>query len=331
MSARRVRRDPRRKWRRLAGFAAAFLAVVVAYFAWTLFADGPDDSEPTTSPTTTSTVPEPTGPRLLDPGAEPRQVLRLEFAEGEEISFRTVSDLDVTQVSGDQEQVVDTPGVIQTATLTIDSVHLGGAEAAISFEITGASVFPDGRFPEQTVNEMNLGLASLVGIGGSGRIADTGEVLSFEYGYTGDSESVQSTLDQLAGQIESLTPSFPTEPVGLGARWEVDTAAQVSGVAFSQVTTYELTDMSEGTIDYTSTVTQTAEPQDLDLPDTENARLTSYSGAGEGSGVFMLTSLVASGTTTVTGSQEIVLTPAGGTEVEVTQELIMELVVEVVW
>lgn len=313
---------------------ATFLAAMLAFFAWATFTDNPESAEPPAATTTTTTLPEPSGPRVLDPGSEPRQVLRLGFNEGEQISFRTVTDLEITQTSDEQEHVVDTPGVIQTVAMTVDRVHAGGAEADISFEVTEATVFPDDRFSQQTMDEMNLSLAALVGVGGSGRMASTGEVLSFDYSYDGDNETVQRSLEQLTDQIEGLTPAFPTEPLGVGARWEVETVGRGSGITFSQLTTYELTEISDDAIEFTSTVAQTADPQDLDLSDAERARLVSYSATGGGSGLFTLSSLVASGTTTLTGTQVITLTPTGGSEaeeIELTQELVMEIVVDVIW
>ena len=309
------------------------MAALLAVFAWWMFTDSPEDAELPPPPETTSTIPEPTGPRVLDPGAEPRQVLRLDFTEGEQVSFQVVTDLDVTQTTGEQhdEQQVDTPAVVQAMTMTVDRVHEGGAEAEVSFEITAASVYPEDRFPQETIDEMNLGLGVLVGLGGSGRIAQTGEVMSFEYRYEGDDPAVADSLDQMAGQLQSLTPSFPVEPLGVGARWVEETEAHLSGVTFSQATTYELTDMTDGAIEFSSTVEQTAEPQDLDLWEAGEARLTSYSGSGSGSGLFTLSNLVASGSTSMSSEQVIVLTPQEGAEVELTQNLTLELVIDVIW
>lgn len=307
------------------------MAVVLVVFVWTMFTDSAEDADRPPERPSSSTVPEPTGPRVLDPGAEPRQVLRLVFTEGEQVSFQVVTDLDVTQTSGDDELQVDTPAVIQTITMTVEQVHARGAEADISFEITAASVYPEDRFPQQTIDELNLGLGALVGIGGSGRISQTGEVVSFDYRYDGADPAVAESLDQMAGQLEHLTPSFPTEPLGVGARWVEETEAQLSGVTFSQATTYELTDITDGAVEYTSTIEQTADPQDLDLAEADESRLVSYSGSGSGSGLFTLSTLVAAGSTSMVAEQVIVVTSPGGAEMELTQNLTLELVIDVIW
>lgn len=309
------------------------MVALLAVFAWSMFADSPEDAEPPPPPETSSTIPEPTGPRVLDPGAQPRQVLRLDFTEGEQVSFQVVTDLDVTQTTGEErdEQQVDTPAVVQVMTMTVDRVHDDGAEAEVSFEVTAASVYPEDRFAQETIDEMNLGLGALVGLGGSGRIAQTGEVTSFEYRYEGDDPAVVESLDQMASQLQALTPSFPAEPLGVGARWVEETQAQLSGVSFSQATTYELIDMTDGAIEFSSTVEQSAGPQDLDLGEAGEARLTSYSGSGSGSGLFALSNLVASGSTSMSAEQVIVLTPQEGAEVELTQSLTLELVIDVLW
>lgn len=331
MSARRAKEAPkRRRWRRPAAFAGGFAVVALAVFAWTGLVDGPDESGSPPAPTT-STVPEPAGPRVLDPGVEPRRVLRLTFTAGEEVSFRIVTDLDITQSSNGQEQTVDGPAVVQTVTMTVDQVHDGGSEADFGFVVTEASVLPEERLTQETIDELNLSLTAMVGLGGSGRIADTGEVLDFEHHYDGDDPTVTDSLDRMADQMQSLAPTFPTAPLGVGARWVEVTEARLSGVAFSQTTTYELTDITDDAVKFTSAVEQQAEPQALDLADVEDARLVSYSGSGSGSGLFTLSSLVAAGTTSMTAEQVIALTLPGDSEVELSQDLTLEVAVDVVW
>lgn len=294
--------------------------------------DEPDTSAPTSTTVaiTTTTVPE-SSVEVLDAGTEPRTPLRLQFREGDTTTVALTVDLDVTQTSGGDRQALAAPAVREVVTLTVDGVDDG--EAMISLAFTEAAVVrANTDLSDDEAAQIDADLAALVGVRGSGRITEFGELSAFRYDLPdGIDPGVRTTLERTRSELHALALPLPSDPVGVGARWRATTTSRIGGFPLRQEITYELTGIEGSTVRYTAEVRQYAEDQEValdDLPEGTTARLVSSRVEGSASGTMDLTSVAATARSTLAGTQVIDLQRSGEPDRRLTQELGITVVVE---
>ncbi len=320
--------------RTIAAWALA-LALSPALTGCGLF--GSDDAATTTAPpktgSTSTTFPLAIGPEVLDPGQAPQRELRLHLVEGAVSTVALTVDLDVSQRAGSANQSLNSPPVTERVRFTVGAVDPTGA--GVTFVFTDVTVDRTGSgLTDAEYLTLTADLQALVGLGGTAHLSDRGALTEVHYREpAGLDPSVTATLKQFEGQLGALTPTLPTEPVGVGARWRAETKITASGLTVSQVTTYELTSFTADAGTYTTTVEQTAAPQAVQLsglPAGTTARLVSASTTGTGSGRLATSSPVATGRTKQTGTQVIELSDAKGAPTRLEQQLTMALTIEAV-
>jgi hypothetical protein len=318
---------PQRRTRAL----AAAIALTLATSSCGLFGDDePATSAPTTIPTVTTTVPE-SSVEVLDAGRSPLAPLRLEFREGDTTTVAVTVDLDVSQTSAGAQQDLVTPAVREVVTLTVDGVDDG--EAMISLAFTEANVVRnDTDLSDDEAAELDRELAALVGIRGSGRITEFGELTSFRYDLPDSLDpGVRATLERSRAELEALALPLPADPVGVGARWRATTTSRIGGFPLRQETTYELIGLEDGAVRYTAEVRQYAEDQDValdGLPEGTTAHLVSSRVEGSASGTMDLTSVAATATSSLAGTQVIDLERSGAPDQRLTQRLAIAVIVD---
>ena len=171
---------------------------------------------------------------VLDPGAEPRQALRYDLAAGQIEDIVIVMRMGMrTKVEGAWSPWLGMPAIEMAGTSTVTAVRDDG-----SYDIE--VVYTDARIPEGTtqlppesLEEMEAGLATLVGLSQLMHMDDRGRILH--------AETVMppgATLEAMQpGQLDAMTQDFidplPLGPVGVGATWEV---AKTSSDAMGFVT-----------------------------------------------------------------------------------------------
>lgn len=286
---------------------AALSILAVGALASCSFFDDERTSSPTIAPgaTTSTTMP---APEVLDTGRSPRKELRLRFAEGAITTVALSLDFDLTQRAGGAEQGLDSPVVRETVRFTVERTR--GDEAAVSFVFTTASVDGEGTdLTGQELLELSTDLEQLVGLGGTGTITALGSFTSFAYDLPDGLEpEVVAVLDQAEEQLSALALPLPREPLGVGARWRTTTRVSLSGIVLDQVTTYEVTGLTDTEVAYTALTSQTAARQTIDpatLPPGTTAELVSADIDGTTTGTLDLGSLLATSSSTQSGTQEV--------------------------
>lgn len=234
--------------------------------------------------------------------------------EGETTDVDLTIDLDVEQRSDGRSQVLPNPPVTETVRFTVDRVR--GPEADVSFAFVGASIDRKGSgMTDAEVLALTAELQGLVGIGGHGTLSDRGRFSAFTYDLPVDlDEGLTSTLEQAEDQFATMAVPLPTDPVGVGARWRVDSTAELGGIEVHQSTTYAITAIEGDTVTYEASTSQDAGPQPVDLsglPAGSTARLVSSELSGTTTGVLDLASVVATSHHRATGTQVIELTRRG--------------------
>ena len=273
----------------------------------------------TTSTTTTAPVPRTDPPELLDAGAEPRQALRVAYTEGQEATVTLTSDLQVEQRSEGRTQRLDSPPIVQTLAYRVGTVTDDGAQLTV--EITDVAVKAKGTGLDDEVARLQDELDPLVGLQTTATATPLGEVRDVAFDVPdGLGAAATAQIEALDGQIEALGPSLPVEPVGVGARWRTSVASPAGGVRTTLASTVTLTGVDADGVAYTSDLTGTAAPQDLQLaglPDGTTARLESSKLTGRATGTMRLDGVGLTFRTTISGTQQLALTDdTGSTSLE---------------
>lgn len=205
---------------------------------------------------------------VVDPGSEPRSLLRYRFTAGghETASMEMTMSME-TEMDGEAFAPVTTPPMIFTMDVDIIDVLASGT-ATVAFAYTGATVQDDPAFDPGTLAVVRAGLAGLVGTTGTLIVDARGQVLASTIvpgaGMDATSRQLLTSLNQQASQ---MTVPLPETAVGEGARWTATTRMTISGVKADQVMDYHVTRLGPGGVELTLTLTQAADAQPMDIPD----------------------------------------------------------------
>lgn len=271
---------------------------------------------PTTAASTSTTAPaEAPAVTLTDPGAEPRQALALSYRTGDQTTVRFTSDLAVDQTVAGRRQRLDSPPITQTLTYRVGTVTSRGARLTVT--VAAVEVQPKGSgLSADQVASMERSLAPLVGLRATGLLAPDGRFTSLRFrSPTGLDADVRAQVRAIESQLGTLGAPLPAEPVGVGAIWTATSTATIAGVVTTATTTYTVTAVSADEVRYTTRLTSTARPQDLQLaglPAGTTARLVSSSITGTGTGSLLLHAPSFTLRARATGPQEVRLTDGSG-------------------
>jgi len=276
-----------------------------------LFDDDGDAAVTPPEPSTTSTtIPEVTA-NVVDPGAAPRDVLRIRLTEGDEATVAFTSDLAIDQTVGDRTQRLDSPPITQVLTYTVTDVDETGADLTVHLD--DVTINPKGSgLSDDAIDALDAELAAMVGLTGQGHLSEQGQFTEAAFELPdGADQDLATQVDQLTTQMATFGPVLPTEPVGIGATWETTTTAAIGGAAVELTTRTTLTAVDDNSVSYTAALTSNAEPQALDaatLADGTSARLVSSSLTGTSTGTQSLTQPRFELRATMSGPQELVVT-----------------------
>ncbi|MFI6869611.1 hypothetical protein [Nocardia sp. NPDC050406] len=188
---------------------------------------------------------------VVDPGAEPRSVLRRDFPTGttQEVTLRT--DHHIEQQMNDQAMRDFSPAAVTiplSAQTTEDGVELVLGNVTSNDPVLAKALLPaDG---------------SRAGLD----MTDDGAITALRLApNTATSDTARAALEQAFYQAVYQSIAFPETPVGEGAVWTV--RQQVSGgVPLDQVTTATLTHVDGNRLTIAIDVTQTPKTKVWDLP-----------------------------------------------------------------
>lgn len=279
-----------------------------------LFGGSDPAPSPTTTSSTTSTTAAPVAtsspPELLDPGAEPRQALRVAYTEGETAQITFTSDLEVTQESEGRTQRLDSPPIAQVLSYEVGAVTADGAELTVRIEAVAVKGKGTGLSDEE-IASLDADLAPLVGLEATATATPLGELVGLAFEPPADlPEELATQLATLEDQLTALGPALPAEEVGVGASWRTTSTAATGGAEVETVTTYTATAIADGQLQYRAEIRSSADAQPIDLaglPEGTTAELTGSELTGRSTGTLGLDRLLIVLRTDLAGTQDIVL------------------------
>ncbi len=169
----------------------------------------------------------------------------------------------------------------------------GNGDIVYAFELTEAGITDDEGVMEDVKSGMLAEMNKMVGLKGTTVVTPDGHTVEADFVMPEGAEPEMS--DQLKKTVDYSGVPLPTEAVGKGAKWQVAQDVAEQGMKLSQVTTYELTELSGDIATLTITIDQKADPQSLKpegLPPGGTAELVSFDSKGTGTSVLDLSKLL---------------------------------------
>jgi hypothetical protein len=215
----------------------------------------PPEPEPPKEPTVT----------LVEAGAEPRTELRYAPKAKQKERLRMLMDLKlVTQIDGQARGVV-VPRMQIDMNLQISSVAANG-DIDYDLELMSAKAQPTKDVPAEAMKALSAELKKVEGLKGHGTMDARGITKSFEIGVPKSIDPmVKQTLDQLSTAMQNIANPFPTEPVGVGAKWDVKVLYMQQGMRLEQVNHATLEAKKGNQLTVRMQIEQTAKPQPVPL------------------------------------------------------------------
>lgn len=216
---------------------------------------------------------------VLEAGAAPLQLLRYRLVKGAGESFTTRQKISMNMEMGAMALPPQSfPATLITTRLSVAEVTADGT-ATVNGEIVNVDVDAEGADP-MLVNATRPALMGMNGLSMSYNLSPSGRVSSLEFG-AGAPAAMQSL-----GAIEQFSVAFPSEPVGVGARWQATRQVKQNGMSILQDVDYVVRSLAGDSMVLELNLTQSAKDQAMDvatMPAGASATLRSLDGTGTAS------------------------------------------------
>jgi hypothetical protein len=222
--------------------------------------------------------------KLLQPGAEPRQALRLHPKAGDKRS--STMTMKMTMGMGPAGEM-KMPEMKIPVDITIKSVS---PEGDITYDmVMGQAQVADSADPTAAMMKESLG--KLGGETGTSTITSRGLTKSTKMNIPKDANpQTRQTMEQMQESLGNVVFMLPDEAVGAGAKWEIKQTIKQQNMTISQATAYELVSVEGDVAKVKSTVSQSAANQKIESPAMPGMKvdLNKLTGTGTGNMTFDL-------------------------------------------
>ncbi len=216
---------------------------------------------------------------VLSTGAAPRQTLRYTLVKGATESGVVRQKMTMNMEMGGMAMPAQSlPTMVSTMQYTVTDVAPDGT-AAVTGEFVSMDIDAAGADP-MIADAMRPQLSAMNGMKMSYRISPTGEVSNMKID-GGAAQAMQAM--QAMGSTEQMSVSFPTEAVGVGARWKAVRPVSQNGMTITQDIEYEVKSLSADSMVLDMVLVQSAKNQVMDaaaMPAGAKATVRTLDGKG---------------------------------------------------
>jgi len=225
----------------------------------------PPAATPAAAPTTTpppaaapapAPAPPPAGLVLLDPGAEPRRVLRYDIAPGTQQRFEVVVDQTAKMAQGPMPEMK-----LPTTQLSGTIVFAPrAAEGAMPYALTIDKVdFLDTPGASMSAAQLRQMVGPLGGVKATAVLDPQGTIHGFQIDLAKLPPQTQKMLEGMT--YDQMAARLPEQPIGKGARWRVVQHVVRGAIRLVQTTDVELVELRGNRARLKNAVTIEAPPQ----------------------------------------------------------------------
>lgn len=258
--------------------------------------------------------------QLLNPGAEPRQPLRLKPKLDVKKTTTMAVKMEMGVSTADRTMNVNK---VPTMVLTIDTKATkidANGDIHYDFSYANADIAGDDpNLPTTALDAMRSAVKKMVGLKGSFIMDSRGANKGGDFILPeGADNNLKQMVQNMSKSLQQLASPLPAEAVGKGAKWRISFPSNVSGMNLNQTATYELMDLQDGVATLKTTVEQQANPQNLTLPQLpagSTMALKSFASQGQGEVIMRLDQLMpVRSVVSINSNSEMTLKIAGNPE-----------------
>jgi hypothetical protein len=251
---------------------------------------------------------------LIDPGAEPRLALRYRLTEGarEALVMRTNLTIDTT-TDGMPTPTVEYPPVVMNLRLHIASKP-SASQARYTFALEAVDVEDAPGVRPEVLESMRQHFREVTGMTGSAHVDTRGFNWDARMDLPRDmTPAIQQMMDSASQSMDQVSAPLPEEPVGQGARWELQQTIEQNGVTLQQTTRFELIELDGTRGILATTIAQHADRQPMTVSGVPagTAEMLSLDSAGSGRIYFDLDRLVPRSTLDMRSDYTLRITTSG--------------------
>lgn len=213
---------------------------------------------------TASVQPSTTQVKLLQPGTEPRQVLRLHpTVGGQQTLVMSVK----TSMDTGMGQAMVMPTMKMTLTAKITNISADG-HITYDVDVTDASVADEPEAMPQLADVIKASLTGVKGLSLMGTLSDRGLPIGPVKTKlpAGSNPQAGQFIEQIKESLFHLACPLPSEAIGSGGKWEVKLPLKSQGMTIQQKTTFEAVSVNSNRVDLKYSITQTATNQKIENP-----------------------------------------------------------------
>lgn len=205
--------------------------------------------------------------KLLDPGSEPRTMLRLHPAVGDKLNLTLTMKMTMNMAAAGQAiPAINIPTMLMTLSGEVKGIAANG-DIAYDLTFDDATVADDPNAQAMVVTAMKSSLASIKGMTASGRMSEQGIIKGMQMKLPASADpQLKQTMDQMKESFSSSSIPLPDEAVGPGAKWEYTTKVKSQGMTIDQKANYQLMAVDGDRITLHTTFTQHAAHQKIQNP-----------------------------------------------------------------
>lgn len=203
---------------------------------------------------------------VIEPGAEPRRVLKLHPTVGTDETFEMSVGMRMgIRQGGGQLPSVAIPTTVTRMRSKVQEVD--GSVFSVAQTVESVELIPQPDTPPQVTTQMHAAIDPLVHYRATMRMDERGAVLGGTVVIPGDLPAmVKPQMQQLAQNMGQIAVPLPPDAIGVGARWTATTDLDQSGMKLRQSAEYVLRALEgeHATID--ATITQTLLEPEIQVP-----------------------------------------------------------------
>jgi len=242
------------------------------------------------------------GVKLLEPGSEPRKALRLHVKAGDKqtmiLTIKMKMDIPMSaggaqgaggpgtgpQAGAASSNSMTIPAMTIPMDVTIQSVAANG-DITYQTAMGDATVAEEAGANPQMIAGIKTALAGLKGITATGVMSSRGITKKYELSAAGSNDpQMRQAIGQMKEGMSNMGAHFPEEPIGPGAKWQVQGPVKAQGMTLDQTQNFELESVEGDHVKLKFSLNQSAANQKIQNPAMGGAQMNLIKMSVESSG-----------------------------------------------
>ncbi|MHC4080620.1 MAG: hypothetical protein ACYS15_01190 [Planctomycetota bacterium] len=257
---------------------------------------------------------------LLEAGEGPHRLLRFRPKVGVTQVIEMTVRLEMENSLGGQAMPSQKLPAMQYSMETVVNAAEEAGDISYEFEYKTANVVDEPGVNPFAAGALRNALKAIEGLRGKGIMTDRGFNKLIRFDRPPDMDPMlQQQLAEMERSMEQLVSPFPAEPVGVGAVWKVESAIRQQGMLISQTSTVTVLAGGGDRVEVRTELTQTADPQPLEVPGAPPMQLKSHKAEGATTTVLRLDRLFPETSTTNLTNDTTIMMGQSGVQQELQQ------------